>query len=58
MSRERIGIGLYVSKKIAECHGGKLEFSSTRDKGSTFIFTYELEVDENRVTSENLESSE
>lgn len=33
------GLGLYISKKIAEMHGGKVWFDSEEGKGSTFYLT-------------------
>lgn len=33
------GIGLYTTKKIVECHGGKIWFENKDNQGVTFIFT-------------------
>jgi len=38
------GLGLYISRKIAETSGGKLWFESTEGKGSIFYFTIPLAV--------------
>jgi signal transduction histidine kinase len=37
------GIGLYLVKRVVEDQGGKLIFSSTQDKGSTFGFSLPLQ---------------
>jgi signal transduction histidine kinase len=34
----RLGLGLYLSRKIIEKSGGKIKFSSFEDKGSNFYF--------------------
>lgn len=33
------GLGLFIAKNIVEKHGGKLEFKSRENKGTTFYFT-------------------
>jgi signal transduction histidine kinase len=38
------GVGLYVSKKIVDVHGGRIEVVSTEDEGSTFRIVLPLEV--------------
>ena len=40
-----MGIDLYISKQIVLKFGGELDFISTQNKGSTFIFSFDMEVD-------------
>ncbi len=54
---EGLGVSLYVSKKIIELMGGKIECSSVYGEGSTFAFKVELETPEDKpiVTVKNPE---
>lgn len=40
------GLGLYISKKFIELHGGKIWFESEKDKGSTFYFSLPIKTEE------------
>ena len=39
------GLGLYISKKIVEAHGGKIwaENNNSDDRGATFYFTLPID---------------
>lgn len=37
-----LGLGLYIASQIAVAHGGTLEVSSTRERGTTFTFSMPL----------------
>ena len=39
-----LGFGLLLSKQISEKYGGKLEFVSEYNVGSTFAFSFEIEL--------------
>lgn len=45
----QMGLGLFISKQIVVNFQGDLDFISTWRKGSTFLFTFRLDVDENEV---------
>ena len=37
--RSGLGLGLFIASQIARGHGGKIEFTSTREDGTTFVVT-------------------
>ena len=40
-----IGMDLFISKSIIETFGGKLDFHSEKDIGSTFVFSFDIEIE-------------
>jgi signal transduction histidine kinase len=34
-----LGLGLYIVAEIARAHGGRMDVSSTAERGTTFTFT-------------------
>jgi len=51
MSEGGFGLGLHISKKLVELHGGTLQVQSVLGEGSTFTFTLPL-ADEQAIISE------
>ncbi|GCE12830.1 hybrid sensor histidine kinase/response regulator [Tengunoibacter tsumagoiensis] len=52
-ARAGIGLGLYISRKIIERHGGHLEVQSAPGQGSTFRIVLPLFVDTERPQNES-----
>jgi len=44
------GLGLSISKQLAELMGGAISLTSQEDKGSTFSFTMQLRIDDQKNT--------
>ena len=43
-NNDQIEIGLIVAKQIIHKFGGKFDFFSEPNKGSTFVFSFDLEI--------------
>ncbi len=41
-NKEDLGLGLFITKQIIQANGGHIDFISFPDKGSTFVFTFDL----------------
>ena len=43
---KQMGLGLYISKQIVMKFNGDIDFISENQKGSTFLFSMDMEFDE------------
>ena len=57
MKVEGTGLGLYVAKAVVEAFGGKIDFKSEENKGTTFFFTLPLKGAKKKEGSKGLESN-
>jgi signal transduction histidine kinase len=42
-----LGVGLYITKRIVDAHGGEIDVSSEPGKGTTFTVTLPFEAADN-----------
>ena len=38
----KLGLGLFISKQIVQANGGHIDFVSEHGKGTTFVFTFDI----------------
>ena len=57
MKVEGTGLGLYVAKAVVEAFGGKIDFKSEENKGTTFFFTLPLKGAPKKEGTKGLESN-
>lgn len=53
-----IGLGLMISDMIVSKYEGKITFDSTEGQGSTFTFTFKIELDPDSTFISNLQNTE
>lgn len=45
--KEQFGFGLIIAKQTIEAFGGQIDFNSEPGLGTTFVFSFEIELYEN-----------